>query len=144
MRFVAVVFIFTSLSVLAQEHNQLSSPCSSNEEQQAFCFATYLQMLSEATQKYFQKHSDEPILICKKCNKHKLPISEFSGGLIGKTLKDLADKNDFTAMKRIFEAFIKLLSSDTGMLIISDFIHREINSIGYHCPICHECFWGKI
>ena len=131
------------------ERNCLTDALSSvlnNVFTQTLEIVSYFSSVETAYEKYMQKNDTEPLIKCAKCTTDikYLSIGELTGGLIGRTLKDISEgKNNFDKTKLALDNLIKKLSEGSYPDIINEMI-RISNEAEQSCSHCHNNSWEKI
>ncbi|MCF7799990.1 hypothetical protein K9L05_03990 [Candidatus Babeliales bacterium] len=111
----------------------------------ALILTSSIGLLTNVSEKYFQKNNSNIKIRCKNCKKRELSIGEFEGCLIAETIKAIADGvESFSKTKIFLDNYIKLLSDDVACEKLLDFMLDTSNNMKQNCTNCYDCVWEKI
>jgi len=110
---------------------------------------SYWPLFIESQEKYFKNNSIDPQIKCGKCTTKLLGLSEFEGGLLGWSLKKIAenmmDHEQYENIKLLLDACLEVVSGGSLPDIIN-YMVRVSNETKQVCTDClgHSDSWKRI
>ena len=149
MNFKNKLILFVVSSIFSFSLQSDNSVIINNKEEQqmenALILVSSIDLLTNVSEKYFQKHDSNIKIKCKSCKKRELSIGEFEGCLLAEIIKALADGAEkFSKTKILLDNYIKLLSDDVACDKLLDFMLDTSNNMKQNCTNCPGFVWEKI
>ena len=105
---------------------------------------TFMILLELMTKTGLQKKEINPAIKCKNCTNQYMSIGTLEGCLMMWAIEAISKgHSEFEKIKKLLEEYIKLLSDETSIEELKDFIFNTANDMKQACFGCKKIAWQK-